>query len=373
MHNIRHSICSVIPPHILEHAAAHGDAETRKRFSATLDRTEALRHVRHRAGARAAVGAAVPQRYRVYDSRHSYRLPGHLLVDETKGLVDDVEAREAFDGAVATRDFYSAVFGRTSIDGGSLVIDSTVHYGSHFDNALWNGSRMIYGDGDGKVFNRFTIAVEIIAHELTHGLTQYTTALGYSGQTGALNEHISDAFGILVKQYTLRQSAEASDWLIGAGLFTRAVKAAAVRSMKAPGTAYDDPLLGRDPQPAHMRDYVKTRADNGGVHVNSGIPNHAFYLAAAAVGGRAWEAVGRIWYATLTSGLRADTQFLDFANATVAVAGRMYGRSHSVQQAVADAWSAVGIPISRVASTPRLQGKWRSRPIERRVSHAPAL
>ena len=368
MHNIRHSICSVIPPHILEHAAAHGDAETRERFSATLGRTETLRRARHRAALRpAAAGAAIQQRYRIYDTRHSYRLPGHLIVDETKSAIDDVEAREAFDGAVATRDFYTAVFGRASIDGGSLAIDSTVHYGSHFDNAMWNGSRMIYGDGDGKVFNRFTIAVDVIGHELTHGLTQYTAALGYSGQTGALNEHISDAFGIMVKQYKLGQSARDADWLIGAGLFAGTVKAAAVRSMKAPGTAYDDPLLGRDPQPAHMRDYVKTQADNGGVHVNSGIPNHAFYLAATAAGGRAWETVGRIWYVTLTSRLRPDTEFRDFASATVAVAGELYGRSHSVQQAVADAWSAVGIAVRRTASTPRLQSKWRNRPIERRV------
>lgn len=161
MHTIRQSICSVIPPHIFRHGAAHGDAETRERFSATLERTAALRRVRHRAAGRAAVAETIPQRYRVYDGRHRYRLPGHLLVDETKGLIDDVEAREALDGAVATREFYAAVFGRTSIDGGSLAIDSTVHYGSHFDNALWNGSRMIYGDGDGKVFRRFTIAVDV--------------------------------------------------------------------------------------------------------------------------------------------------------------------------------------------------------------------
>src|SRR5690606_30529038 len=91
---------------------------------------------------------------------------------------------------------------------------------------------------------------------------------------------------------------EQADWLIGAGLFTDAVQARALRSMAAPGTAYDDTLLGRDPQPAHMRDFVDTHEDNGGVHINSGIPNKAFQLLATRLGGPAWEQAGRIWYDT---------------------------------------------------------------------------
>ena len=164
-----------------------------------------------------------------------------------------------------------------------------MHYGRGYDNAFWDGTQMVFGDGDGTVFNRFTIAVDVIGHELTHGVTEHTAALVYQGQSGALNESISDVFGSLVKQQALGQDAAAADWLIGAGLFTAQVKGVALRSMKAPGTAYDDPQLGKDPQPATMADYVETTDDNGGVHLNSGIPNHAFYLAATAIGGHAWE------------------------------------------------------------------------------------
>src|SRR5947208_915089 len=80
-----------------------------------------------------------------------------------------------------------------------------------FDNAMWNGRQMVYGDGDGRLFRRFTASLDVIGHELTHGVTQYAAALGYSSQAGALNEHISDAFGIMVKQFTLNQSAKESD------------------------------------------------------------------------------------------------------------------------------------------------------------------
>jgi Zn-dependent metalloprotease len=136
---------------------------------------------------------------------------------------------------------------------------------------------MVYGDGDGDLFKRFTIAIDVIGHELTHGVTQYSAGLVYQDQTGALNESISDVFGSLVKQYRLKQTADQADWLIGAGLLADGVNGKALRSMAAPGTAYDDPILGKDPQPAHMKDFVNTQSDHGGVHINSGIPNHAFF------------------------------------------------------------------------------------------------
>ena len=150
------------------------------------------------------------------------------------------------------------------------------------------------------MFNRFTVAVDVIGHELTHGVTQFEAKLAYWDQSGALNESFSDIFRSLVKQKKLNQTADQADWLIGAGLFTSNVKGLAIRSMKEPGTAYDDPLLGKDPQPAHMRHYVNTTSDNGGVHINSGIPNRAFYLAALEIGGHAWERAGKIWYMTFT-------------------------------------------------------------------------
>ncbi len=139
----------------------------------------------------------------------------------------------------------------------------------------------------------------MVAHELAHGLIESEAALVYFNRSGALNESVSDVFGVLTKQHALGQTAAEADWLVGAELLTDKVNGVALRSMANPGTAYDDPLLGRDPQPAHMRDYIETRQDNGGVHLNSGIPNRAFYLAATALGGYAWEQAGRIWYDTI--------------------------------------------------------------------------
>jgi Zn-dependent metalloprotease len=250
---------------------------------------------------------------------------------------------EAYDGAGATYDLYHDVFGRNSIDDRGLRLDSTVHYGRNYDNAFWNGSQMVYGDGDGQIFQRFTKSIDVIGHELTHGVTQYTANLDYQDQPGALNESMSDVFGSLVKQRVLNQTADQADWLIGEGLFTASVKGVALRSMKAPGTAYNDPRLGKDPQPAHMKDLYKGTQDNGGVHINSGIPNHAFYLAAVKMGGYAWEKAGKIWYTALTTRLQHDSTFADAANITIAIAGELYGAGSDEENAVRDAWQQVGV------------------------------
>ena len=109
--------------------------------------------------------------------------------------------------------------------------------------------------------------------------------------------------------------------------------------MAAPGTAYDDPVLGKDPQPASMSGFVDTRDDNGGVHLNSGIPNRAFFLAATAVGGHAWEVAGQVWYDVLRSpDLPPDADFARFAALTVEAAG-----PHGVAGLVAAAWRAVEV------------------------------
>ena len=382
MRNLHHSLCGVIPPHVLRNIADRGNAEARRDAQATLDHMEDLSDARHSAFAAQALPVTRPnlKRRNVYDARQTQILPGKLVRDEHRRRSNDVEVNEAYDGSGATYDFFASVFGRNSVDGQGLRIDSTVHYGRRFDNAMWTGRQMVYGDGDGQFFNRFTCALDVIAHELTHGVTQYSAGLGYTGQTGAINEHISDAFGMMVKQFALGLSAGESDWLIGAGLFGPAVQGKAIRSMAEPGTAYDDPLLGRDPQPAHMKDYQHGKFDSGGVHINSGIPNHAFYLAATALGGYTWEVLGRIWYAALTMRLPGRLTFDDFAGITVNVAGELYGPRGGVQRAVQDAWAAVGlpvtptrIPVARMAvpegavTTPPVaavhgQAKWRNRP-----------
>jgi len=262
----------------------------------------------------------------------------------------DVTVNEAFDGSGTTYDLFNDVYKRNSIDGNGMRLDSTVHYKKGYDNAFWDGEQMVYGDGDEdlpaseRLFNRFTIAIDIMGHELTHGVTQFEAKLTYSQQPGALNESMSDVFGSLVKQYQLKQTATEADWIIGQGLFTANVNGVGIRSMKAPGTAYDDPVLGKDPQPGHMKDYVTTISDNGGVHINSGIPNRAFYITAVELGGYAWEKAGQIWYVALNDKLEANSKFQDCANLTYRAAGELFGAGSIEQQAVQKGWTEVGLP-----------------------------
>jgi Zn-dependent metalloprotease len=230
----------------------------------------------------------------------------------------------AFEGLGKTRDFYKSVFNRDSIDDRGMRLDAYVHFDRGFNNAFWDGSRMIFGDGDGRMFSDFTGSLDVIGHELTHGVTQNTAALEYSRQPGALNESMSDVFGSLIKQWALGQTAETADWLIGAEIFTPMIKGDALRSMKAPGTAYDNPMMGKDPQPDHMRKYDQSSRDNYGVHINSGIPNKAFYETAIAIGGDAWEAPGHIWYRSLLASDQ-QTDFQKFANTTFSIAGQNFG------------------------------------------------
>jgi Zn-dependent metalloprotease len=197
------------------------------------------------------------------------------------------------------------------------------------------------------VFRRFTVSPSVIGHELAHGVTEYTANLVYRGQSGALNESVSDVFGVLSEQFLTDQTAETASWLVGAGLFTDEVAGDALRSMIAPGTAYDDDVLGADPQPASMAEYVHTEDDNGGVHLNSGIPNRAFAVAARELGGRAWERAGRIWYDVVTGDrITARIDFAHFARLTIAAAEDRYGTTSAERDAVANGWEAVGVAPS---------------------------
>ncbi|MER5203982.1 M4 family metallopeptidase [Streptomyces sp. NPDC002825] len=339
--------CSIVPPHVLERLAESADpavAEAARRTLA-VDLTQRAVRAERAASAPAEDGAGKPRRT-IYDAKNGTRLPGHEVRGEGDPATADDTANRAYAGLGATFDLFLNAFGHDSIDGAGLPLRATVHFDEKYDNAFWNGEQMVFGDGDGELFLDFTIPVDVIGHELAHGFTQHSANLAYYGQSGALNEHVSDVFGSLVKQYALGQSAEQADWLIGAGLLGPAVdEGTALRSMKAPGTAYDDDVLGKDPQPAHMDDYVRTSSDNGGVHINSGIPNHAFYLLATELGGNAWERPGRIWYATMTGGaLTEEVRFSEFARATLAAARELYG--DETAEAVRRAWAGVGVTAS---------------------------
>ncbi|WP_203135564.1 M4 family metallopeptidase [Microbacterium sp. JZ31] len=285
----------------------------------------------------------------IFDARNTEDLPGEQVRAEGQPETGDVAVTRAYDGLGHTYALFWEAFARDSIDGSGMRLDATVHFGEHYDNAFWDGARMVFGDGDGEIFRGFTGSLSIIGHELAHGVTERTANLVYQGQSGALNEHVSDVFGALVEQRLQGHTAQEATWLIGAGIFTDKVRGEAIRSMRSPGTAYDDPVLGKDPQPAHMRDYVETSDDNGGVHINSGIPNRAFVVLAEALGGHAWERAGRIWYETLTGDRITETAtFVQFAAATSVVATELFGDDSDEARAVTEAWDAVGVSPGRV-------------------------
>ena len=346
-----HSLQCILPPYMLKNIVANGSGEVKQAAVASViasaqlrGQRQALAEVSIRPAVLAAAPVAAKQR-RVFTANNGSTLPGTLVRDEGGPAVSDVAVNEAYDGAGATYDLYWEVYQRNSVDGNGLRLDSTVHYQQNYDNAFWDGQQMVYGDGDGQLFNRFTIAIDVMGHELTHGVTQYTSNLNYSNQSGALNESFSDVFGSLVKQRSRNQTAADADWLIGQGLFTANVKGVALRSMKEPGSAYNDPVLGKDPQPAHMRDYVNTSEDNGGVHINSGIPNHAFYLMAVAMGGYAWEKAGKIWYVSARDKWNSNTDFQGACDLTYQTAGELYGVGSAEQQAVKYGWDGVGLTV----------------------------
>ena len=337
--------CSIIPPHMLQEIAQKGTPSQRASAWRTLSFSEQLR------GGRSAltllsslVAASAGRKERtIYDARNLWRLPGRLARQESGPKSKDGAVNEAYRGAGATYDFFKKVFGRNSLDDRGIGLDASVHYGRDYDNAFWNGRQMVYGDGDGDLFQRFTKSLEVIGHELTHGVVQFEANLIYEGQAGALNESFADIFGSLVKQHSRRERVGEADWLIGGELFVHSAKGKALRSLKNPGTAYEDPVLGKDPQPGHMKNYVKTDEDNGGVHINSGIPNRAFYEAAMRLGGYAWEKAGLIWYRTLRKELSREATFQDAARATFKAAGELFGTRSKEQKAVREGWKRVGI------------------------------
>lgn len=356
----RHSRYGIVPPYILSSIANHGTAEQRVRALKTLQHQQQQHiHPAHDTYEQAETHAkanksdkedhailARQAKRTIYDVQHTSRLPGKIVRKEGQGSNSDIAVNEAYSGLGWAFNLYRQKFNRNSIDNKGLALKASIHYNQDYDNAFWDDvdKRVVFGDGDGDYFNRFTIALEVIGHEMTHGVTASETNLDYQGQPGALNESISDVFGSLVKQFSLNQSSEEADWLIGNGLFTSKVQGQALRSMKAPGTAYDDPVLGKDPQPASMDGYVDTTDDNGGVHINSGIPNHAFYLVASTLGGYAWEKAGLIWYKTLTDpDLETSANFSDFAQLTIKQAEALYGARSLEKRAVQQAWETVKV------------------------------
>jgi Zn-dependent metalloprotease len=350
----RNPIQCIIPPYVTDELAKSADPKIRSRAVAQIRAAARMRAFREAAQAMPTLMAVLSpskKKFRqMYDAKKSDQLPGTLVRSEGQAKVGDAAADEAYDGAGDTYDFYDKIFQRNSLDDAGMTLISSVHVDEvddtgqlvPMDNAFWNGEQMAYGDGDGVVFRRFTQSLDVIGHELTHGVQSFTSNLKYFAQSGALNEHFADVFGILVRQWKKGETVANANWVVGAEVLVPAPTRRGIRDMENPGTAFvADPDLGTDPQPAHMSKLYTGPRDRQGVHINSGIPNRAFVLTAKAIGGKAWGVAGRIWYDTLLQ-LNTNSQFIDCAKLSVQVAAT---HGAAAKKAVTAAWKKVGIKV----------------------------
>ncbi len=349
----------VVPPYLMSEIRirSHNDVDI-------ISTIQEMQQIEKLGFAPFAIGAAGGAKVEIYDAQGGESRPGEKARFEGDKPAADKEVNACYDYSLQIRKFYKNVFDRNSIDGKGMKLISTVNFGNDFSNAFWDGAQCTYGrPGSSSPFKTFVL-LDIAGHEVTHGVTQRDTDLEYYGQSGALNESLSDVFGALIVQYSKNQTADKASWLSGEGIWKDSIKGRALRDMLNPGTAYDDPKIGKDPQPAHMKDYIKTRADNGGVHYNSGIPNRAFVTFAKSVGGNAWKEPGQIWYKARTLAGRTPS-FAQFADKTLAAA-KSLGYENDLD-ALRKAWQEVGVKPSATAAdtdTPKRLNGDSSNPIE---------
>lgn len=346
----------VVPPHLLETLARNTKNPA---YLETIRKTEALsltgQRLRGNTGADAAVKVDHKGAREVYDAKGREQV-GELARSEGQAKTGNREVDNSYDFTGDVRDFYNQVHGRNSIDGQGMKHKSTVNFGD-MENAYYDGTGMFYGKpGPNSPFKTFVLR-DITAHEITHGVTEFEARTVYRNQPGALNEHYSDVWGALVEQRVKGQNAGEASWLVGDGIWNEGVNGRALRDMRKPGTAYNDKSIGADPQPAHMKDFVKTRSDNGGVHINSGIPNRAFAEFAMAVGGKAYDVPGKIWYEARAKAGETPS-FARFAYETIEAAKRM--STPDVVAKLQKAWEDVGVKPSAteaVGEVPILVGQ----------------
>ncbi len=340
-----------IPPYLLEELRirTHDDPY----IVATINETAKIEKTGFRPLPVSAKSAKA--KIEIYDAKGEDKRPGEKARFEGDKPAGDKEVDSCYEFSLQIRSFYKDVFARNSIDDKGMKMISTVNFSKEFSNAFWDGVQVTYGrPGASSPFRTFVL-LDIAGHEVTHGVTEKDTNLKYYGQAGALNESLSDIFGALIVQHSKHQAAMQASWLSGEGIWKKDIKGRALRDMLNPGTAYDDPKVGKDPQPAHMKDYIKTSSDNGGVHYNSGIPNKAFATFARSIGGYAWEEPGQIWYkARALAG--QNPSFAQFAHHTVEAAKELGYEKDVVK--LRNAWKGVGVTPSASApdkDTPKLQ------------------
>jgi len=327
--------CTIIPPHILEELAKRGNTSCKQ----TLNDTQRILQKRNTVLNNLLIQeekVGKGDRY-IYDSFNTYKQRVELIRKENDAEVDDATVNEVYDMSGFVKDYFKTTFDLNSIDNKGLDVISNIRYGKEYNNAFWDGDEMTYGEGDGIQFKNFTKAIDVIAHELMHGVTQFLANLEYKGQSGALNEHFSDVFGTIIKQKYLKDDINCADWLIGDLIVTDKFPGKAIRSMKAPGTANDF-----DNQPDHMDNYYDGLSDNQGVHINSGIPNRAFYLTALEIG---IDDSAILWFETLKV-LWRTANFNDLVDTLLVTSNELIAQDKIPQnatEAIINSFAAVGL------------------------------
>ena len=336
--------CTFVPPYILENLAKAGVEDATLTIhqdrSSREERASEVPDIGTLMGVAPAAGKAIRQ---VFDSQNRTEYQVKLIISEGGPVVEDDIVNNAYDHIGIFRDYFKNKLGRDSIDNNGMDIICNVHFGTRYNNAFFNGKEITLGDGDGVIFSSFAKSLDVIAHELGHGVVQWTSNFEYRNQSGALNEHFADVFGTMITQHIERSAADDADWLIGDEIMGPKLYGEALRCMASPGTAFDNDLMGKDPQPDHMRDFYKGPNDNGGVHINSGIMNRAFYLSARELG---TEKAALIWYTALQN-LWPTASFND-AVAQIVRATQLLIKNGKIKsgstQKVRAAFKEVGLP-----------------------------
>ncbi|MCY4754002.1 M4 family metallopeptidase [Pelomonas aquatica] len=339
--------CHIVPKDVLERLAGDKKLATELRqaardsarmsdgLRALRSQAAALTQLAHETGSHLVQLAAAPK-ITVYDCKHTQTLPGAPVA--SPGASKDATAKRCFAETTDVAKFYKTVFGRNSIDDAGMTMMSSIHFGRNYNNAMWNGSQMLYGDGDGKLFTDFTGGNDVIGHELTHGVTQHSLQLAYAGDAGGLNESLSDCFGSMFRQWEANQDVNAADWLIGADIMGPVAKAKGYKALRNMAQPDDKAALAAQPT---QYSQVTPGMDP---HYSSGPPNLAFCTACKTLGGKSWEKIGQVWYAALTtSGAQPNMTMPQFAARTRQLAAQNYGAQPAVAAAVDAGWKKVGL------------------------------
>lgn len=339
--------CFIIPKDVLERFSRDTSlsAKDRKAFADAADYESHWRKVRSAQGRASAAATqsltagptvSLAPAVTVYNCATGTTLPGTPVPNP--GASADQTAKLAFVETTALADFYKQIFGRNSVDNMGMTLQSSIHFGVKYNNAFWNGAQMTYGDGDNNIFVDFTRSNDVIGHELTHGVTQFSAQLAYSNEAGGLNESMSDVFGSMFRQWRAGQMVTKADWLIGSNIMGPAALAkgfTCLRDMANPAAKH---CLA--PQPTKYAQYQPGMDP----HYSSGIPNFAFYKAAMAIGGKSWEKAGQVWYKALTGYVPSpNMKMKTFANRTRKQAKILFAGDPAVFAAVNKAWVDVGL------------------------------